>query len=685
MLEIAIDIGGTFTDVVCLQDQQRLWLAKVPTTPQDLVQGVRQGVARVLELSGQPASAVERFIHSTTVATNAILEQKGAVTGVLMTAGFEDALEIGRQKRSDMYDLFLDAETPVFLAPRRQRIGIRERLDAEGRVLKPLDEEQVVDAVATLRQQYGVQSLAVCYLFSFRNPVHELRTRELIAKHFPELAVSLSSEVDPVFREYERVCVTAFDAYVRPIVAVYMQRLVEALADIGIRAHLQVMQSRGGLTTAHTVTARPVSMLLSGPASGVIGGRFAGEQSHLRSLITLDMGGTSCDVALVQEGKPLLSREGRIARYPLRIPMIDVSTVGAGGGSLAWLDSSGGLHVGPQSAGAAPGPACYGRGGAAPTVTDASVVLGYLNPEYFAGGELLLQAEAAHGVMARMAAQLQMTPVALASGIHRIINARMADEIRLVSVRRGYDPRQFALVLLGGAGPVHGGRLAHMLSIPTIVVPAAPGVLSAFGLLVANIEHDHTRTFAVKADEVDVAHLQGLFAELEQRGQEKMQRDRVPPALIQVARSADLRYVGQSYELEVPLPLTLVPTSVPQAVADFHAMHQQVYGHSRPTHPVEFVNIRTVHSAPLPQPQLAPRIAGSSLEGARKGSRAAYFDEYQTYHDTPVYARHLLPIDSRFSGPAIIEQADTTTVVYPGQHCQVDAAGHLIIRACARG
>jgi N-methylhydantoinase A len=684
MLEIAIDIGGTFTDVVCLQDQQRLVLAKVPTTPQDLVQGVRQGVARVLELVGQPASAVERFIHSTTVATNAILEHKGAITGVLMTAGFEDVLEIGRQKRSNMYDLFLDAETPVFLAPRRQRVGIRERLDAMGRVLQPLDEPQVVDAVAILRQQYGVQSLAVCYLFSFLNPVHELRSRELLAEHFPDLAVSLSSEVDPVFREYERVCVTAYDAYVRPIVAAYMQRLAEALATMGIRAHLQVMQSRGGLTTVQTVTARPVSMLLSGPASGVIGGRFAGEQSHLRNLITLDMGGTSCDVALVQEGKPLLSREGRMGRYPLRIPMVDVNTVGTGGGSLAWLDSSGGLRVGPQSAGADPGPACYGRGGDTPTVTDASVVLGYLNPDYFAGGDLPLQAEAAHRVIGCMATRLQMTPVALASGIHRIINARMTNEIRLVSVRRGYDPRQFALVLLGGAGPVHGGRLARMLAIPTTVVPVAPGVLSAFGLLVASIEHDHTRTFAVKADEVDPGRLQALFAELEHLGQEKMWRDRVPPQATQVARSADLRYVGQSYELEVPLPLALGPASVAQAVTDFHALHRQVYGHSRPTYAVEFVNIRTVHSAALPPPHLASGVTSGSLASAQQGSRPAYFDEYQAYYDTPVYARRCLPIETRLHGPAIIEQPDTTTVVYPGQHCQVDSAGNLLITAGER-
>jgi N-methylhydantoinase A len=679
MLEIAVDIGGTFTDIVCLQDQQRLFLAKVPTTPHDLVQGVQQGVTRVLALARQPATAVERFIHSTTIATNAILEQKGAITGVLMTAGFEDVLEIGRQKRSQMYDLFLDPETPSFLAPRRQRVGIRERLDAQGNILQPLDEPQVIQAVATLQQLYGVQSVAVCYLFSFINPAHELRTRELIVQNFPGLTVSLSSEIDPVFREYERVCVTAFDAYARPIVVVYMQRLAEALSAMGIRATLQVMQSRGGLTSVQTAMDRPVTMLLSGPASGVIGGRFAGEQSHLRDLITLDIGGTSCDVALIREGKPLLSREGRIAHYPLRVPMVDVSTVGAGGGSFAWLDRSGGLHVGPQSAGADPGPACYGRGGTVPTVTDASVVLGYLNPYYFAGGDLTLQVDKAYQVVRDMAARLHMTSEALAAGMHHILNASMVDEIRLVSVRRGYDPRQFALVPLGGAGPVHGGRLAAMLSIPTTVVPAAPGVLSAFGLLVANIEHDQSRTFVVKADEVDVERIMQVLAELDLLGQEKMHRDHVPPQLVHVNHAADLRYVGQSYELEVPLPGVLDATCRVQAVAAFHAAHQQVYGHNRPTHPVEFVNLRSVHSAPLPRPPLTMSAPSGSLETACQGMRPAYFDEYQAYRDTPIYQRDLLPLGAQFDGPAIVEQPDTTTVVYPGFTCWVDDVGNLLL------
>ena len=680
MIQIAIDIGGTFTDIVCLEGETRLHIAKVATTPKELVQGVREGVAKILAISGHQPGEVTRFIHSTTIATNAILEQKGAVTGVLMTEGFEDALEIGRQKRSNMYDMFLDAETPVFLAPRRLRAGIPERLSAEGLVLQPLDESTLLAKVERLRTRYGVQSVAVCYLFSFLNPAHELRTRELLAQHHPELFVSLSSEIDPVFREFERVTLTAFDAYVRPRVAAYMAQLARGLKDMGIGATLQVMQSRGGLTSVTTATSKPVTMLLSGPAAGVIGGRFTAAQSRLANVITVDIGGTSCDVALVKEGKALISREGQIRHYPMRTSMVDVSTVGAGGGSLAWIDSSGGLRVGPESAGADPGPACYGRGGQVPTVTDASMALGYLNPDYFADGQMQLDPAASHAVLDEMAGQLNLAPLALAAGIHRIINERMSDEIRLVSVRRGYDPRQFALVALGGAGPVHAGRLARMLSIPTVLVPATPGVLAAFGLLVANVEHEHTRTFAVRSDQVRLPVMEAAFAELDALGREKMAQDQVPASAVRMARHGDLRYVGQSYELEVPLPDVLGSGTVSEAVAAFNTAHLRVYGHSRENIPVEFVNLRTVHSASQGQPRLSAPAGGKSLDEALKSRRRAWFDEFGDFREVPVYDRARLPVETPFDGPAIVEQPDTTTVVYPGHVCHVDAAGNMLIK-----
>jgi N-methylhydantoinase A len=679
MIEIAIDIGGTFTDIVALERGSILHMAKVPTTPRDLVEGVRDGVARILAFAGGEPAQVSRFIHSTTIATNAILEQKGAVTGILMTEGFQDALEIGRQKRSDMYNLYLDAETPVFLAPRRMRAGVPERVDADGAVLLPLDEQAVLDAVRRLRERHGVQSVAVCYLFSFLNPAHERRTRELLREHFPELSVSLSCEVDPVFREYERVTVTAFDAYVRPRVSDYLGRLAGSLEAMGIGAHLQVMQSRGGLTTESTATERPVSMLLSGPAAGVIGGCHAAALSGLRDVITVDIGGTSCDVALVRDGRPLISREGRIRSYPLRLSMVDVSTVGAGGGSLAWVDATGGLRVGPQSAGADPGPACYGRGGEVPTVTDASLVMGYLNPATFAAGQMRLDVEAAHEALERMARPLGMDALSLAAGIHRIINERMSDEMRLVSVRRGHDPRRFALVALGGAGPVHAGRMAASLSIPTVLVPSAPGVLAAFGLLVAPVEHEQTRTFAVPAQALPLDAVRAVLAELTALNAARMAADRVEPARVRVSCFADLRYVGQSYELEVALRTPVDAAAATEAVAAFHAAHERVYGHGRPESPVEFVNLRVVHSAPSEPPRLSPPPPGKDLASAQTGERPAFFSELGEWAATPVYERSLLPRNGVISGPAIIEQPDTTTVVYPGQTCRPDAAGNLLI------
>ena len=685
MVHVAIDVGGTFTDVVCLEGESKVSIAKVPTTPGNLVDGIMAGVAQILKTTGRKQEEVQRFIHSTTIATNAILEHKGARMGLLMTEGFEDILEIGRQKRSQMYDLFLDTETPVFLAPKRLRVGIHERVDADGGVLVPLDEAQLLAAVSDLKRRFEIQSIAVCYLFSFLNPDHENRTRALIHEHFPELGVSISSEVDPVFREYERTCLTAFDAYVRPQVATYLAELSGALTAAGIQAELQVMQSRGGLTTADIVVEKPVTMLLSGPASGVIGGRYTGELSDIQNVITVDIGGTSCDVALVKEGKALISREGRIATYPLRTSMVDVNTVGAGGGSLAWLDGGGGLHVGPQSAGSDPGPICYRRGGSIPTVTDASLVLGYLNPGYFAGGQLTLDLEAARAGIAKMAGELRMTPEVLAAGIHRIINERMANEIRLVSVKRGYDPRQFSLVPLGGAGPVHGSRLAALLSIPTLVVPESPGVLSAFGLLVANIEHEQTRTLGARLDTVDPSILEDLFVELDAACARKMERENVDAASVKVQHSMDIRYVGQSYELEVALSGSVNRETLAQGIAEFHALHERIYGYDRADNAVEAINLRSVYTVAgrAVRPD-RPEVGERSMARALKEDRPIYFEETGGYRATPVYRRELLPIDEPLMGPAVIEQLDTTIVLYPGDVARVEPTGNLIISVNGR-
>ena len=678
---VGVDVGGTFTDVIGRRED-RVWSAKVPSSPEDLVAGVLAGVEAVLALSGAAPGDIDRFVHGTTIATNAILEEKGARIGLLMTEGFEDVLEIGRQKRSRMYDLFMAPETPVFLAPGRRRAGITERIDSDGSIVVPLDETGVRATVARLVEEEGIEAVAVCYLFSFRNPAHERRTADIIARDFPRLAVSISSEVDPVFREYERTCVTAFDAYVRPVVNGYLDRLDRALRRRGIRAPLLIMQSRGGAASARRTVARPVTTLLSGPAAGALGGRSAGERSGRRDLITLDIGGTSSDVALARGGASLISREGRIRGYPLRVPMVDVHTIGAGGGSIARLDDAGVLKVGPESAGASPGPACYGRGGSAPTVTDASLVLGYLDPARFAGG-IRLQIDAAERAVGALAEAMRCGLAEAAFGIHTVCNAAMAEAVRVLTVKRGHDPRDFALVLLGGAGPLHGGAVAERLAIETLIVPPRPGVLAAEGLLEARIQCDRYRTFAARAQIADPASMRTVFEELEAAGRVEMSRDGVAADTIKVERFAEMRYAGQSYELEVPLGRGVVEDrSIAAAERAFRDRYREVYGHGSLEEEVEFVNLRVLLSGPPMTPLVAARVRADRAAPAAPrpaAVRSAFFGHPHGWRDAALHDRAALAVGAAFEGPAIVTQADTTTVIYPGHRAAVDDAGNLVV------
>ncbi len=682
MIEIAVDIGGTFTDVVLLKDERTVFSTKVSTTPPDLVTGIRKGVEKILKIAGCLPADIGRFIHGTTVATNAIIEKNGATLGMLLTKGFEDTLETGRQRKERMYDLFVDPEVPLFLCPRKMRIGIDERIGPNGEVLSPLNEEEVIKGVRDLKNRFGIQAVAVCYLFSFRNSTHERRTKEIIRKEFPDLSVSVSSEIDPVFREYERLCVTGFDTYLRPVIEKYIANLDEELQRIGISGRLQIMQSRGGITSANVAIDKPITTFLSGPAAGAIAGKYIGEQMGRPNLITMDMGGTSCDVALISEGRLGVTTEGKISGYPIRVPMVDVDTIGAGGGSIAWIDAGGGLRVGPQSAGANPGPVCYGQGGSQPTVTDASLALGYLNPDFFAGGERRLDRDAAVRAIEGLAKRLGLTTIQCAAGIHRVINATMADQIRLMTVYRGVDPRRFSLLLLGGAGPVHGGSLVRELPISTLIVPEAPGVLSAFGLLVANIEHDSSKTFGMRSRLFDYSKAKEIFEELDSQCQKKMEQNNVELEKVGVIHSADIRYVGQSHSLEIPFDdRTVTPEGLERVTSRFRERHEEIFGHKSMEDDVEFVNLRVVHSFPLPKPIGQRRTAGNStLDDARKGSRKAYFREYEEFKEIPVYDRSRLPVDIEIDGPMIIEQADTTTVVYPNQICQCDETNNLIIQ-----
>jgi N-methylhydantoinase A len=675
-VQVGVDIGGTFTDVVCRFADGTLKFVKLPTTRRDESQAVLESIALMARDWRIAAAEIARFTHGTTVATNAVLERKGARIGVITTEGFRDVLEIGRQMRHQMYSIALAPETPAFLAPGALRKEVRERVAADGTVLVPLDEAAVRRAADELVAE-GVEAIAISFLFSFRHPAHERRAREIVEAAYPEMKIAVSHEVDPAFREYERTVVTAFDAYVKPVIDRYLARLERGLGESGIAAPLQVMQSRGGLMVSEVARQRPVRLFLSGPAAGVIGARIAGASAGAADLITVDIGGTSCDIALVSKGRALIRSEGVIDGYPVRVAMVDVNSIGSGGGSIAWIDRGGGLRVGPRSAGSEPGPACYGRGGEEPTVTDASIVLGYLNPDYFAGGSLELRPELARRAIAeKVATPLGLSVEAAALGIHRVLNAQMAEGIRLVSIRQGLDPRKFTLLPLGGGGAVHVTALARELAIGRIVVPRNPGVLSALGLLSAPVEHEVSAAFGRALDESSAAEVRAGLEPLDRACAALMAKERLNGVAVAIHYLADVCYIGQSYTLEIPLRLD-APDPLARLYDDFLANHDRVYGHATRA-PARIVNLRSVHQAGGAD-RLDPAPFRPSNAEPRKGSRRILVAGLAEFVDAAVYERAAMPEGFAFEGPAIVEQADTTTLVEPGWRGTVDPAGNLVL------
>jgi N-methylhydantoinase A/oxoprolinase/acetone carboxylase beta subunit len=646
-------------------------LAKLPTTSDDPSRAVLAALEMARRDWGVSAAEITRFVHGTTAATNAVLERKGARIGLITTEGFRDVLEIGRQMRHQMYDLVLKPETPVFLAPRHLRKEVTERLDAHGQVLRPLDEASVTRAIEELVAE-DVEAIAVCLVFSFLDPTHERRIRDMILAAHPALMVSLSSDVDPAFREYERTCVTAFDAYIKPVVGAYLANMEQGLARAGVTVPLQVMQSRGGLMSSSVARQRPVRLFLSGPAAGVVGGLEAARAAGFSDVITVDVGGTSCDIALITDGAPLIRGEGVIDGYPVRVPMVDVTAIGSGGGSIAWIDGAGSLKVGPHSAGADPGPACYGRGGRSATVADASVVLGYLDPANFADGTMPLRPDLAYEAIERVVAgPLGMSVDQAALGIHQVLNAQMAEAIRLVSIGRGIDPRGYALLPLGGGGPMHGCALAGDLGITSIVVPAHPGVLSAAGLLGAPVAHEVATAFPCPLAELKPAALSMVLAELDARCGALMRREGIDDPLI--SHFADVCYIGQSYHLEVPLN-AIDATAIYDR---FLATHARVYGHSTNV-PAKIVNLRTVHQS------LAGTAAAHvtserlfrppSTRTIRVGSGPV---------EAAIWRRDAIGPDMTVPGPAIVEQADTTTLVEAGWTARLTTGDALLLERIA--
>jgi N-methylhydantoinase A len=675
-IKFGVDVGGTFTDVICHRPGQPQSIRKVPSTRPDQSVAILQGLNALIEDLNLSRADIERVVHGTTVATNAVLERKGAKLGLIGSWGFRDVLEIGRQIRKSMYDMVLQPEPPVFLAVRHMRREVRERLAADGSVLIPLDEESVLTAADEL-VALGAESIAVTFLYSYIDPSHEIRARDLIRARHPRVAVSISSEVDPAFREYERTAVTAFDAYIKPIVDSYLGKLETGLVQVGLDATLQIMQSRGGLASSMVARQRPVRLFLSGPAAGVIGGRMVGNMAAQDNIITVDIGGTSSDIALISRGKAPIRAESSIGGYPVRVPMVDVNTIGAGGGSIAWIDAAGSLKVGPHSAGSDPGPACYGRGGREPTVTDASVVLGYLDPDYFAGGTVALQPELAFESIERVIAKpLGMSVEDAALGIHRVVNAQMFEGVRLVSVRQGLDPRQFALIPLGGAGPLHATALADDLGISKIVVPRHPGVLSAAGLLAAPVEHEMSCAFLKTLEKVDLGEMKAAFEALDKSCGDLIRSENLAPSEVSVSYHVDMCYVGQSYYLEVPIHLEL-PDPLSRLYDDFVASHERVYGYAT-RHPARIVNLRTIHIGSTPR--LDSDAFAVEAGAFAKEARDVRIPGVEGLIPARVLDRIRMPAGTRFAGPAIIEQMDTTLLVTPHWSGEVAADGNIILQ-----
>ena len=689
---VGVDVGGTFTDVVCVRDGRAPVVFKVPSTPADPGDAAIAAIQRLAAREGVESCSIAQLAHGTTVATNAVLERKGGRLGIITTEGFRDTLEIGRQMRREMYEVRLDPQTPVFLAPRARRLGVRERIGPQGEVIEPLDESSVRAALDRLVAA-GVECIAVCLLFSFVNPSHERRVREMARAVHPGLEISLSSEVDPAFREYERTAVTAFDAYIKPTVRRYLTRLGTRLADAGVPAPLQVMQSRGGLSSADLARDRPVRLFLSGPAAGVIGGQATGTAAGFDDLITLDVGGTSSDIALVSGAKPLLRAEGVIDGFPVRVPMVDVNAIGAGGGSIAWLDDAGGLRVGPRSAASDPGPACYARGGTEPTVTDASVVLGFLDPGRFAGGAIRLDpSRAVDAIRDRVAEPLGLDVEDAAAGIHRVVNAQMAEGIRLVSVRQGFDPREFTLVAMGGAGPLHACALAADLGIARVVVPRHPGVLSAAGLLAAPIEHEVSVAYGEPFAGLSMTPVRRMVAELDATGRKLTEREGLAPDEVETLHFADVCHVGQGYFLEVPFHPG-ADDGIERLYADFLAAHERVHGHAVEA-PARFVNLRSVHRQRMSSGANAPESGGAGPPGSAEASQACgrgpgsggftarrmvRFPDEAVRVGTRIVIRDTLAVGDRLRGPAIVEQDDTTTLIAPGWSALVGDGGIMTL------
>ena len=691
---IGVDIGGTFTDLVWADEATgAVQVGKLLTTPKDPSQAVEQGVVTLLNDAGGRAANVRSLIHGTTLATNALIERKGARTGLLTTSGFRDAVEIGREGRYDMYDLFIDQPTP--LVPRHLRLEVTERIAADGRVLTPLDEPSARAAIARLKGA-GVEAVAICLLHAYRNSAHERALAALCAELLPGVPVSRSSEVVPEIREYERTSTTCANVYVMPLMSRYLDDLERKLQELGVPGRFYIMLSAGGIATPETAKRVPIRLVESGPAAGALAAaRMARELGEPR-LLSFDMGGTTAKACVIDGGEPLLAREFEVARadrfkkgsgLPIRVPCVELIEIGAGGGSLARVDRMGLLKVGPESAGADPGPACYAQGGQVPTVTDADLLLGYLDPGFFLGGRMRLDVDAARrAVEEKVARPMGLSATEAAWGIHRVVNENMAGAARVHGIERGKDLRAYPLFAFGGAGPVHAWQVGRILKVPRVLVPFGAGAMSAFGLLAAPLAFDFVRTAPQRLDAADWPQISGLFGEMEAEGRRILRGAEVPDDAVRIRRTAEMHYTGQGHEVEVEVPQgALDASSLGAITANFEAAYRALYSRIPMGVPIEALNWRVVVSGPVPDIAVSGIRQGASGSFAAplvpKSTRKAYFPETRGYVDTPVYDRYALTPGAAFAGPAIIEERESTTVVGPGARVRVDNRLTLVLES----
>lgn len=695
---IGVDIGGTFTDGTLVDSVTgEVTTSKVLSTPSNPASGFISAVQKLLSVDSVDPAAIEHVVHATTVATNAIIEGKTAKTAFVTTEGFRDMLEIARQIRPSLYDL--QFEKPAPLVPRQLCFEVPERLNAKGEVVTPLDESALAQLVEQIAES-EIEAVAVCLLHSYRNPDHERRVGETIAAKLPNVIISLSSDVVPEFREYLRASTTVINSSVAPIVSTYLSSISDQLVAENVTSELLVMQSSGGVYPAKAASENPVFMVESGPAAGAVAAASLGSSLGYPNVISFDMGGTTAKASLIRNGQPNITKDysvggaaqsgtgafGGASGYPIRTPVVDLVEIGAGGGSIAWVDSGGALRVGPHSAGADPGPVCYGLGGRQPTITDANLVLGRLDPDYFAGGEMKLDREAAYAAIRTHCAEpLGLSVEGAAHGIVEIANTAMVNALRLVSVQRGHDPRDFMLIGFGGAGPAHTVRLAEQAGIPKVLIPLGPGTASALGLLVTDVRMEGSATLIARADQVDLAKISSEFERLESLGREAHHQAASASGEPEFERAVEMRYWGQSFELSVPVPKrdSIDQHWMDELTESFHEAHETAYGFRANDEPVELVNLRLTTVGKIARPKMR-KLANvdSDPSSSIKGFRQVYFASEtgdRGMIDSTVYDRSLLPAGAVFTGPAIVEEPDCTTVIHPEWKVTVDQFGNLSI------